>query len=400
MCLYAYFFVHWAYTYTLGLNVMFYQAYNNCSLQFFAGLFMMTVLSVFAPCASSQMTDTLITATPTAATVTPSPTLSPAGPTTVQTVADYPTEKAISSWPTGRKLIALTFDDGPHPTITPKMIELLTSKNAKGTFFCLGRSLSAYPTVAQKYLTQPCAEVANHTWTHPQLTKCTADKIKSELQRTNEAAKNATGKMPVLMRPPYGSNNARSNSITREVGLIPITWSIDTNDWRKRSPEEMTAQILNEASDGSIILMHDRYESVLPVVSTVIDKLRAQGYSFVTVSEMLSYPRITPVRNTTASNRHAKVSAATTSKSTKAPKGKTQQQKQQHKKRGYSHETIPTQPKNVNPATIDRNYVYQPKPDNVSQQTSIQQRPIQVEQTKKRKGLFNLFHLKKQKTNQ
>ncbi|MCX7717460.1 MAG: polysaccharide deacetylase family protein [Candidatus Sumerlaeaceae bacterium] len=200
-----------------------------------------------------------------------------------------PTDKdvVIREWPTGRKWVALTFDDGPHPEYTQKFIELLQSKNAKATFFLIGKQASAFPDLV-KQLADAGFEVANHSWSHPQLTRISPEKAREELSKTSQAIADACGAEVTLLRPPYGSTNAKVQALTGELGLRIINWSIDTNDWRSNTTaDSMTSEILKNVRDGSIILMHDRHEKSLKTTERVIDKLRAEGYEFVTVSELL-----------------------------------------------------------------------------------------------------------------
>lgn len=204
--------------------------------------------------------------------------------------------QTISSWPTGRKLVALTYDDGPHPTITPKLIALLKSKNTPATFFLLGQSVKAYPAIARQ-LAENGFEVGNHSFSHPQLTKLSDDAIRRELTQCAELITSASGGAPIrVMRPTYGAHNDRVRRIAAEMGYKIILWDVDTNDWRKRTTEQMVATILSSATDGSIILMHDRYATTLETTAAVIDELRARGFTFVTVSEMLEQPRVAPNR--------------------------------------------------------------------------------------------------------
>jgi peptidoglycan/xylan/chitin deacetylase (PgdA/CDA1 family) len=201
--------------------------------------------------------------------------------------------QTISSWPTGRKLVALTYDDGPHPTITPKLIELLKRKNAPATFFLLGQSVKAYPSIARQ-LADIGFEIGNHSFSHPQLTKLSEEAIRRELTQCAELITSATGGAPIrVMRPTYGAHNERVRRIATEMGYNIILWDVDTNDWRKRTTDQMVATILSSVKDGSIILMHDRYSTTLETTAAVIDELRARGFTFVTVSEMLEQPRST-----------------------------------------------------------------------------------------------------------
>lgn len=195
--------------------------------------------------------------------------------------------RPVSRGASGRKLVALTYDDGPNPVITPKLVELLRAKHARATFFLLGDSVRAHPELV-KTIVDAGMEVGNHSDTHPLLTKLDEQGIRRELGTNHERiVKAVPGVMIRLMRPPYGAYDARVMRLATEMGYRVVLWDVDTNDWRKRTSDQMIRTILNSARDGSIILMHDRYQTTLETTSAVIDALGAQGYRFVTVSELL-----------------------------------------------------------------------------------------------------------------
>lgn len=198
-----------------------------------------------------------------------------------------PTMGIIREWPTGRKRIALTFDDGPHPDFTPKFLALLASKKVRATFFLLGPNAEKHPELV-KAIAEAGHEIGNHSWSHPVLNKLTPDKIREELTKTNSTIEQAVGSRPHLMRPPYGSANKKVQEICQELGLRIICWSVDTDDWRKATTAEKMWEIVKKnVRDGAIVLMHDRYDKSLETTAKTIDEFRAQGYEFVTVSELL-----------------------------------------------------------------------------------------------------------------
>lgn len=202
--------------------------------------------------------------------------------------------KAISRWPTGQKLVALTYDDGPNPQITPRLLALLREKQVRATFFLLGDSVRAYPSLVEQ-IADAGMEIGNHSDTHPQFTKLSEQAIRDQLERNQQRILSAAPGVAVrVMRPPYGAYNSQVLRIAEQMGYKVILWDVDTNDWRRRTSQQMIATIMSSARDGSIILMHDRYETTLETTAAVIDGLRAQGFRFVTVSEMLDQPRQTP----------------------------------------------------------------------------------------------------------
>lgn len=241
-----------------------------------------------------------------------------------------PTLKLIREWPTGKKWIALTFDDGPHPEYTPQMLQLLAEKHVRATFFLLGPNVEKNPTIV-KEIVDAGHEVGNHSWSHPILSKLQPAKIREELEKTTAAIKEAAGVQVRLMRPPYGSANKKVQDTCDELGLKIICWSIDTDDWRKTTTKEKMVDLIKKgAHDGAIILMHDRHEKALETTREVIDYLRGQGYEFVTVGELLGLgpmPKTAPTASQAASSPESlsvaprDVASAAASPSLPAPTG-------------------------------------------------------------------------------
>ncbi len=202
------------------------------------------------------------------------------------------TEGTVSSWPTGKKLIALTYDDGPNTKVTQPLMDLLESEGVPATFYLLGEAAKANPKLTAE-IQRRGFEVGNHSWSHPQLTKMSEDGIKSQLQRTNDAI--GAPRPIATMRPPYGAHNTTVRRVCANMGLSVILWDVDTNDWRKgTTAEKILSTVLEEAKDGSIILMHDRLPTTVPATRQIITELKKRGYTFVTVSQLLATPRLTP----------------------------------------------------------------------------------------------------------
>ena len=194
--------------------------------------------------------------------------------------------------------MALTYDDGPNKDLTPKLVALLEEKKAPATFFVLGQTASANKEGLAD-LASRGFEIGNHSYTHRQYTKIGAEQVRRDLERTRDLVSSATGGQMSVMRPPYGSHNSQVRRVCDEMGYKVILWDVDTNDWRGRSPQQITDTVMKEARDGSIILMHDRRhrvggkltDTVVPATAQIIDGLRARGFEFVTVSQLLSHPR-------------------------------------------------------------------------------------------------------------
>jgi len=191
---------------------------------------------------------------------------------------------------TGKKQIALTYDDGPNPSYTKKLTEYLKANNVPATFFLCGNMVKEYPETVRQ-LADDGFELANHSYDHPSLNKISREKVQSQLQDTHDLIKEASGIDVKLMRPPYGAKNKTVEEVCDVMGYKIIQWDIDTEDWKKRSASYMINLIMKKASDGSIILMHDRKhggnDTVLETTRQVVEKLRAQGYTFVTVGELI-----------------------------------------------------------------------------------------------------------------
>lgn len=180
------------------------------------------------------------------------------------------------------KCVALTFDDGPGPG-TGKLLDMLKAAQAPSTFFVTGPNAKLRP----KFLKRMAAEgheIGNHTWSHRSLTALPAPTIQREIDRTNAVIAQAVDHPATLLRPPYGARN----SITDRLARTPvILWDVDTLDWKHRNTAKVIDSAVNQSSPGSIVLMHDIHSSTIAAVPKVLEGLRAKGYTFVTVSELL-----------------------------------------------------------------------------------------------------------------
>jgi peptidoglycan/xylan/chitin deacetylase (PgdA/CDA1 family) len=190
--------------------------------------------------------------------------------------------------------IALTFDDGPHATLTPKLLDILKEKGVKATFFVLGECAAANPAVLQRTAAEG-HEIGNHSWDHKALTKGGGAGVASEINQTNEAIESATGKKPAVVRPPYGATNgAVTKRLNEEFELKVIMWDVDPLDWRVRNAAHVKAEILKSTKAGSIILSHDIHPTTVEAMAETIDALKEKGFQFVTVSELVAMDRPQP----------------------------------------------------------------------------------------------------------
>lgn len=195
----------------------------------------------------------------------------------------------------GKKLVALTFDDGPAPDTTPRLLDILTEKDAPATFFMLGGQACNYPDIVKR-IAKEYHEVASHTMHHQNLIKIPAPAAESDINEAKSTIKNIIGRDPAYTRPPYGNYNELVSS-TANTPLI--LWSVDTEDWRSKNTDAIKATTLSEVYDGAIILMHDIYPTSVDAVLILIDTLREQGYEFATISELATI-RNTKLENGTA----------------------------------------------------------------------------------------------------
>ena len=188
-------------------------------------------------------------------------------------------------------VVALTFDDGPHGTLTPRVLDILSRYNAKCTFFMQGQNVKRYPNVVRRMVAEG-HEPASHTWDHICMTKNSRAKIESELAQTDAAIRDACGYSPRLVRPPYGATNAGLNSMMRErFGYSVVLWDVDTNDWRKPGVSTVISRAVNGAKPGSIILVHDIHSSTVDAVEGIVRGLQNRGFRLVTVSQMIEIGR-------------------------------------------------------------------------------------------------------------
>jgi peptidoglycan/xylan/chitin deacetylase (PgdA/CDA1 family) len=187
--------------------------------------------------------------------------------------------------------LAITFDDGPHPKNTPRLLDMLKARGLKATFYVIGQNVAQYPEVMQRIVAEG-HEIGNHSYTHVALNKCSAAKVNDEVSKTNEAILQSCGAKPTTIRPPYGATNAAlTKRLNDEFGLTVVMWSVDPLDWKIRNSSHVSGHILQNAKSGSIILSHDIHPTTIDAMPQVLDGLMAKGHKFVTVSELIAMDR-------------------------------------------------------------------------------------------------------------
>lgn len=195
------------------------------------------------------------------------------------------TSLPVSQHNTASPEIALTFDDGPNPPYTSQIVSILHQYGVPATFFVTGTQALVYPQLVQQEAAARNV-IGDHTWNHPQLTTLPADQIRWQLDSTAQVIQQETGHRPALMRPPYGSLNAIVRGQITQDGYTPILWNIDTLDWQRPGSAVIAQRVLSQASNGSIVLMHDgggdRSQTVA-ALPAIITTLMQRGFHFVTV---------------------------------------------------------------------------------------------------------------------
>lgn len=187
-----------------------------------------------------------------------------------------------------RPMVALTYDDGPSSTATPRILKCLQDNGGRATFFMVGKQVVKSPDVLKQMVAQGC-EVANHTYDHTLMTKVSPSELANQLVATNQVVSDACGISPVLMRPCGGAKTDAGMNIAGAISMPAILWSIDTLDWKTRDASQTITNVLDNVKDGDIILMHDLYESTAEASETIIPELISRGFQLVTVSELSSY---------------------------------------------------------------------------------------------------------------
>lgn len=187
-------------------------------------------------------------------------------------------------------LIAITFDDGPDPVLTPRLLDLLKQRGIHATFFLVGKNAAAFPDVVRRIVDEGHA-VGNHSWSHPLLTQLGQESVDSQLRRTHDAIVKACGTAPLLYRPPYGAVRVSQRArIEKTFGYPAILWDVDPQDWQHpRSAQKVYDRIHSQARPGSIILCHDIHETTVAAMPATLDDLTARGYRFATVTQLIAY---------------------------------------------------------------------------------------------------------------
>jgi peptidoglycan/xylan/chitin deacetylase (PgdA/CDA1 family) len=192
---------------------------------------------------------------------------------------------------TRQPLVALTFDDGPHPRLTPHLLDILRAANVRATFFMIGRNVARYPDLAARVAAEG-HEIGNHTWSHPSLYGYSDAGVLDQIDRTTIAINEAVGRPPVLVRPPYGNLHDRQRMMLYGARNMPtVLWSVDPHDWERPGSAVVMQRILGATHPGAIVLAHDIHSPTVRAMPDTIRGLAGRGFQFVTVSELIGWPR-------------------------------------------------------------------------------------------------------------
>ena len=200
--------------------------------------------------------------------------------------------EVISRVKTSEKVVALTFDDGPHPVYTPAILDILKKKHVKATFFMIGRRMEQHPDIVRRAVEEG-HQIANHTYTHPRNIRAdTSSQIVTELEKCEAVIERLTGRRAYLFRPPRGLMDGTVLSIAQEEGYRTILWTVCADHQDAPTPELMARRVLRHIRPGGIVLAHDGYRCArwkdVKATPLIIDELKKQGYRFVTVDELLA----------------------------------------------------------------------------------------------------------------
>lgn len=194
------------------------------------------------------------------------------------------------------KYVALTFDDGPDPVYTPEILDILKEKDVRATFFLIGKNVKNRPEIARR-MVEEGHSIGSHTHSHKSLIPLSAKSTYNEIKNAEVAIEEATGIRPTLFRPPRGVYSGYARELLKEERYTLVLWDLSAVDWAELAPKKIVANVVNKVKPGSIILLHDSGDlityrggdrhSTVKALPEIIDKLRAQGYEFITIDQMI-----------------------------------------------------------------------------------------------------------------
>lgn len=192
------------------------------------------------------------------------------------------------------KQVALTFDDGPDEIVTPKILDVLKEHNVKATFFILGNRANTHPDIVKRIVDEGHA-IGNHSWSHPNFDNISMEEALKEVEDTQSLLESTIGYRPSLFRPPYGALKQDKLDQLSQMNLAVVNWTVDTMDWSGVSSEEIIGLVREQLYPGGIVLQHtangkNHLANTIEALKQMIPELSEDGYSFVTVPELLNLP--------------------------------------------------------------------------------------------------------------
>jgi len=207
----------------------------------------------------------------------------------IQSVADYECGMVYSSKTNDKMMIALTFDDGPHPRYTPEILDILHEYGICATFFTVGKNAVNYPGIIERYQKEG-HEIANHTYSHKDLSKDSYDDVCREVSTAEDIIFESLDVRTKLLRPPGGLYGKNVIKAAAQLDYTLVLWTVDTKDWAHTPSQKIVEKVLSSVESGDIILMHDFIGKNSPTpdaLREMIPQLLDRGFRFVTVSELL-----------------------------------------------------------------------------------------------------------------
>lgn len=180
-------------------------------------------------------------------------------------------------------VVALTFDDGPHPEYTARLLDGLKARDVKVTFFLMGQNISGNEELVKR-MQEEGHLIGNHSYCHVPLTKAGEQAVCQAVEETEQIITEITGSRPQYLRPPYGDWNDALENCTE---LRPVFWSVDSLDWKLQNTGRIVRRVLDRTETGDVILMHDIFPTSVEAALEIVDALKEKGYQFVTVDELL-----------------------------------------------------------------------------------------------------------------
>lgn len=181
------------------------------------------------------------------------------------------------------KVVALTFDDGPHPVYTQRLLDGLAERKVHATFFVVGQNIPGNEELIAR-MDREGHLIGNHTYDHVKICDMSGEKACEEVSKTSELVYEITGKNTEFVRPPFGAWNKKMEC---SFVMIPVLWDVDPLDWTTKNAPQVVRRVIKDVKDGDIVLLHDFYASSVEAALEIVDKLQAEGYEFVTVDRLI-----------------------------------------------------------------------------------------------------------------